>query len=136
MRSSYTMNEWNRLFIVAVACWLVVAPLALLSEINRPEQGMADGCRVAAYNNYGSRQPRIRSDMGQYNAELAKCMAAFKEDYVDVFKLGSTLIGKGDSTLAWIGWGVLLIPPAMLWIICWGISRIVCWNAAGFRRRA
>ena len=44
------------------------------------------------------------------------------------------MIGAGDRKLGLVAWGFILIPLALLWIVVWGVARIVRWVAAGFRR--
>jgi Na+-transporting methylmalonyl-CoA/oxaloacetate decarboxylase gamma subunit len=33
-----------------------------------------------------------------------------------------------------VAWGFILIPLALLWVVVWGIGRVVRRVAAGFRR--
>ena len=43
------MNGWNRLFVVIAVCWVVVAPLLLTAEGNRPVEQMLGLCSDAVY---------------------------------------------------------------------------------------
>jgi hypothetical protein len=44
------------------------------------------------------------------------------------------MIGTGDWKLGAVAWGFIIIPLALLWIVAWGVGRVVRWVAAGFRR--
>lgn len=48
------MNGWNRLFVVILVCWVLVAPFLLMAEANRPVEQSQYLCSDTAYRFYGS----------------------------------------------------------------------------------
>ena len=75
----------------------------------------------------------VRLDMDMYTAERDKCLDVLVRDYVGLPQLFRALIGIGDWKVAAVAWGVLLIPLCLLWVVGWGLGRIVLWVVAGFR---
>jgi len=66
--------------------------------------------------------------MDMYTAERDKCLDVLVRDYVGLPQLFRALIGIGDWKVAAVAWGVLLIPLCLLWVVGWGLGRIVlCW---------
>ena len=119
------MNGWNRLFVIIAVCWVVVAPFLLMTEANRPVKQMLDLCSDAVYQFYGSSNSP-NPDMDKYQAEVANCVRAYTRDYISLPKL--------LWRLGMVEWGFIVIPPALLWIIIWGVGRVIIWVAAGVRR--
>ena len=126
------MNGWNRLFVVVAVVWALVAPFLL--ETNKHADAMYSMCSGDAHRLYGSSSSRTL-DMDRYRAEQAKCTQAYARDFVSVPDTFRAMIGAGDWKLGGVAWGFILIPLALLWIVVWGIARIVLWIVAGFRRR-
>jgi hypothetical protein len=127
------MNGWNRVFVVVAVVWALVAPFLLVSENNKPADKIFSMCSDVAYQLYGSSSSR-QLDMDRYRAEEAKCLAAFVRNIVSVPETWGAMIGAGDWKLGSVAWGFILIPLALLWIVGWGVGRVVHWIAAGFRR--
>jgi len=86
-----------------------------------------------AYQLYGS-SSSSKLDMNRYRTEVAKCSEAFVRDFTSVPGIFGAMIGAGDWKLAAVAWGFILIPLALLWIVAWGVGRVVRWVAAGFQR--
>jgi hypothetical protein len=127
------MNPWNRLFVVIAICWAIVSPLLIAAEANRgPAQALHD-CSDSAYQQYGS-SDSARFDMYRYIAEKDACNHAYARDGVHLPRVLSAMFGGGDRILGVAGWGFLLIPLVLLWILSWGIGRFVIWIVAGFYR--
>ena len=42
----------------------------------------------------------------------------------------SAMVGAGDWKLGAVAWGFILIPLALLWIVVWGVGRVVRWVVA------
>jgi hypothetical protein len=133
------MNGWNRLFVIVAVVWALVAPFLLVAENNKPAERMFSMCSDLAYQLYGS-SSSSKLDMDKYRAEEAKCSEAFVRGIVGVPGIVSVpgtfgaMIGAGDWKLGVVAWGFILIPLALLWIVAWGVARVVHWVAAGFRR--
>ena len=72
--------------------------------------------------------------MNRYIAETNACSQAYVRDGVRVPRVLRAMVGTDDRILGLAGWGFMLIPVALLWIVSRGIGRIVIWIAAGFRR--
>jgi hypothetical protein len=128
------MNGWNRLFIVAAVCWVLVAPVLAMKAANDPVDRVVDMCGTSAYRNYGASASIIRLDMDQYHAEVKKCLDAWTRDVISPQKLFSALIGTGDRALIQMAWGLILIPLCLLWVVGWVLGKTVKWIAAGFRQ--
>ena len=73
-------------------------------------------------------------DMYRYIAEKDACNHAYARDGVRLPEVLSAMFGSGDRILGVAGWGFLLIPLVLLWILSWGIGRFVIWIVAGFHR--
>jgi hypothetical protein len=127
------MNGWNRLFVVVAVVWALVAPFLLVAESNKPAVSMFSMCSDVAYQLYGS-SSSSKLDMDKYRAEEAKCSEALVSGLIGVPGTFSAMIGAGDWKLGGVAWGFILIPLALLWIVAWGVGRVVHWVAAGFRR--
>jgi hypothetical protein len=127
------MNGWNRLFVVVAVVWALVAPFLLVAESNKPADRMFSMCSDIAYRSYGS-SSSSKLDMDRYRAEEAKCLEAFVGHIVSVPGTFGAMIGAGDWKFGLVAWGFIFIPLALLWIVVWGVGRIVHWVAAGFRR--
>jgi hypothetical protein len=127
------MNGWNRLFVVVAVVWAVVAPFLLMSENNKPATIMYNMCSDVAYRLYGS-SSSIKLDWDKYEAEKVKCYDALVRGLVGMPEMSRAMIGAGDWRLGAVAWGFILIPLALLWIVVWGVGRIVRWVVAGFRR--
>ena len=119
------MNRWNRLFVVFAICWIVVAPFLLMAEANKPVEQMFSLCSDAVYQLYGSSNSPS-PDMEIYRAEVANCVRAYGRDYTSLPKL----LWRLDV----VGWGFIVIPLALLWIISWGVGRVINRLVARFRR--
>jgi hypothetical protein len=128
------MNGWNRLFVVIAVVWAIAAPFLVMESTNSPLPQTFDRCGSAAYQNYGASDSRVRLDMDKYHEEVERCSAAFSRDFVSIQKVFSAMIGIGDRTLGLVAWGFFLIPLCVLWVVGWGLGRIVRWVAAGFSR--
>jgi hypothetical protein len=127
------MNPWKRLFVGIVICWAIVSPLLIAIEANRgPAQALHD-CSDSAYQQYGS-SDSPRFDMYRYIAEMDACNHAYTRDGVRLPRALRAMFGSGDRILGVAGWGFLLIPLVLLWILSWGIGRFVIWIVAGFHR--
>jgi hypothetical protein len=127
------MNGWNRLFVVVAVVWAVVAPFLLVAENNRPATTMYSMCSDVAYRLYGS-SSSIKLDWDKYEAERAKCSTELVRRLTSVPDMFGAMIGAGDWKLGLVAWGFFFIPLALLWIVAWGVGRVVRWVAAGFRR--
>jgi hypothetical protein len=127
------MNGWNRLFVVVAVVWMLIAPFLLVAENNKPAERLFSLCSDAAYHLYGS-SSSSQLDMDRYRAEEAKCSAALVRGLVGLPEMLGAMIGAGDWKLGAVAWGFILIPLALLWIVAWGVGRVVRWVAAGFRR--
>jgi hypothetical protein len=90
-------------------------------------------CSDLAYQLYGS-SSSSKLDMNRYRAEEAKCSDALVHGLVGVPGTFGAMIGAGDWKLGAVAWGFILIPLALLWIVAWGVGRVVHWVAAGIRR--
>jgi hypothetical protein len=126
-------NGWNRLFVVVAVVWALVAPFLLVAENNKPAERLFSLCSDAAYHLYGS-SSSSQLDMDRYRAEEAKCSAALVRGLISVPGMFGAMVGAGDWKLGGVAWGFVLIPLALLWIVAWGVGRVVRWVAAGFRR--
>jgi hypothetical protein len=62
------------------------------------------------------------------------CNRAYARDGVPLSRVLSAMSGGGDRILGLAGWGFLLVPLVLLWVISWSIGRFVNWIAVGFRR--
>jgi hypothetical protein len=127
------MNGWNRLFVVVAVVWALVAPFLLVAENNKPAERMFSMCSDLAYQLYGS-SSSSKLDMDRYRAEEAKCLQALVPGLIGVPGTLGAMIGAGDWRTGAVAWGFILIPLALLWIVVWGVGRVVRWVAAGFRR--
>ena len=127
------MNGWNRLFVIVAVVWALVAPFLLVAESNKPAERMFSMCSDVAYRLYGSSSSN-KLDMDKYRAEEAKCSEALVSGFIDVPGTFSAMVGAGDWKLGGVAWGFILIPLALLWIVGWGVGRVIQWIAAGFRR--
>jgi hypothetical protein len=127
------MNGWNRIFVVAAVVWVLVAPSLMIAENNKPAERMFHSCSDLAYQLYGSSSSR-QLDWNRYDAEKAKCLEAFERNIVSLPGILSSMIGAGDWRLGGVAWGFILIPLALLWVVGWGVGRVVRWIVAGFRR--
>lgn len=127
------MNGWNRVFVVVAVVWTLVAPFLLVTESNKPAEGIETACSHAAYELYGSSSSR-KLDMDRYRAEEAKCLETFAHNIITLPGTLGAMFGAGDWKLGAVAWGFILIPLALLWIVGWGLGRIVLWIVAGFRR--
>jgi hypothetical protein len=128
------MNGWNRLFVVVAACWALVVPFLVTTEVNRPVNTVLNLCATAAYENYGASDSRVRLDMDTYRSEKDKCFSAYGRDFVSIQKVAAAIVGLGDWMLGLAVWSLIVIPLAALWIMCWIVGRTARWVAAGFRR--
>ena len=128
------MNGWNRLFVVVAVVWALVAPFLLMAESNKPVHSMHSLCTDTAYQLYGS-SSSSKLEMNRYRTEVAKCSEAFVRDFTSVPGIFGAMIGAGNWTLGLVAWGFIVIPMALLWIVAWGVGRVVHWVAAGFRQR-
>ena len=126
------MNGWNRLFVVVAVVWAVVAPFLLMAESNKPVNSVHSMCSDVAYQLYGS-SSSSQLDMNRYRAEVANCSEAFVRDFISLPGIFVAMIGAGNWNLGLVAWGFILIPLALLWIVAWGVGRVVHWVAAGFR---
>lgn len=127
------MNGWNRLFVVVAVVWALVAPFLLVAESNKPAERIFSMCSDTAYQLYGS-SSSIKLDWDRYQAERAKCSKGLVSGLISVPGTFSAMIGAGDWKLGGVAWGFILIPLALLWIVAWGVGRVVHWVAAGFWR--
>jgi hypothetical protein len=127
------MNRWNRVFVVIVVFWAIVSPLLVATEANRGPEQAFQYCTDSAYRQYGSSDSG-QFDMNKYIAEGDVCSRAHARDGVRLPRVLRAMVGTDDRILGLAGWGFMLIPLALLWIISWGIGRIVIWIPAGFRR--
>jgi hypothetical protein len=127
------MNGWNRLFVIVAVVWAVVAPFLLLAETNKPTEKIFSMCSDTAYQLYGS-SSSFKLDWDRYQAEKAKCLDSFVHNFVSVPAMFGSMIGAGDWRLGAMVLGFILIPLALVWIVLWGVARVVRWVAAGFRR--
>jgi hypothetical protein len=128
------MNGWNRVFVVIAVVWAVVSPFLLVTENNKPADRMFSSCSDLAYQLYGS-SSSSKLDMDRYRTEEAKCVQAFVHgNVVSVPGTFGAMFGAGDWKLGGVAWGFILIPLALLWIVGWGLGRVVQWIAAGFRQ--
>ena len=101
------------------------------TDTSRNPEG--DGVRRGRYQQYGS-SDSARFDMYRYIAEKDACNHAYARDGVRLPRVLSAMFGSGDRILGVAGWGFLLIPLVLLWILSWGIGRFVIWIVAGFHR--
>jgi hypothetical protein len=127
------MNGWNRLFVIVAVVWALVAPFLLVAENNKPAERMFSSCSDVAYQLYGS-SSSSKPDWDRYRAEEAKCSATLVRGLVGLPETFGAMFGAGDWKLGGVAWGFILIPLALLWIVAWGVGRVVHWVAAGFRR--
>ena len=127
------MNGWNRLFVVIAVGWAIVSPFLVAREANRAPELTFYSCADSAYREYGSSDSPL-FNMNRYIAETNACSQAYVRDGVRVPRVLRAMVGTDDRILGLAGWGFMLIPLALLWIVSWGIGRIVIWIAAGFRR--
>jgi hypothetical protein len=128
------MNGWNRLFVVIAVLWAIATPVLVMESTNSPVHEASSRCGDVAYKNYGASDSRIRLDNDKYRQELDRCSAAFLRDVVPIQKVFSAMIGMGDRTLGLVTWGFILIPLCVLWVVGWGLGKIVRWVTAGFMR--
>jgi hypothetical protein len=128
------MSGWNRLFVVVAVCWVSVAPFGLMHEVNRSVFEASGDCGRTAYRNYGASDSRVRLDLDRHDAEVKLCSARFARDFVSPPMLAGAMVGLGDGTLGLIGWGVILIPLALLWVGCWGALKVFARRARGTKR--
>lgn len=127
------MNRWKRLFVVIGVCWAIVSPLLVAGEANRGPELAFHGCSDSAYQQYGS-SDSPKFDINRYIAEMDACTRVHARDHVGLARLIRAMAGGGDKILGLAGWGLLLIPFALLWIISWAIGHFAIWAAAGFHR--
>jgi hypothetical protein len=128
------MNGWNRLFVVVAVVWALVAPFLFVAAKNEPADRMLSLCNHIAYQSYGS-SSSSKLDMDRYRAEEAICWQAYvRGGIVSWPEAFSAMIGAGDWKIGAVAWGFILVPLALLWIVGWGVGRVVLWLAAGFRR--
>jgi hypothetical protein len=127
------MNGWNRIFVVLAVVWAIVAPFWVQVESNRPVDASFSRCSDVAYQRYGSSGSK-QLDMDKYKAERDKCSEAFVRDFVSLPATYAAMVGFGDWKVGGVAWGVIVIPLALLWIVAWGLGRLVLWVVAGFRR--
>jgi len=127
------MNGWNRLFVVVAVVWALAAPFLLAAVNNAPVERMYSFCTDVAYEIYGS-SSSAKLDLDRHRAEVEKCSKAFVRDFLSVPGLFGAMIGVGDWKSGIAMWGFILIPLALLWIVGWGVGRLVLWVATGFRR--
>ena len=64
--------------------------------------------------------------MEKVPCRVANCVRAYGRDYTSLPKL--------LWRLGMVEWGFIVIPPALLWIIIWGVRRVIIWAAARVRR--
>jgi hypothetical protein len=128
------MNGWNRVFVVVAVVWTLVAPFLFVSESNKPADALYSSCSHNVYELYGTGSSKT-VDMDRYRAEGAICLQAYSRRFLSLPATFSAMVGLGDWTLGGAAWGFILIPLALLWIVVWGIARIVLWIIAGFRQR-
>jgi hypothetical protein len=128
----YMKKLWHRLFAVIAVCWAIVSPLLVAAEANRVPDLTYLYCTDSAYQQYGS-SDSARFDMNRYIAETDACSRVYARDGVRLPRVLSAMVGAGDRILGLAGWGFMLIPLALLWIISWGIGRVVTWIASSFR---
>jgi hypothetical protein len=122
------MGGWTRLFIIVAACWVLTSPFLAMGGVNSPTENIFKMCAETAYHAYGSSDsPRL--DMERYRAEVNECSNRFSQNFVSIQKLLGAMFGAGDYLLGLIGWGFILIPLIMLWII----GRIARWVITGFK---
>jgi hypothetical protein len=122
------MSGWNRIFVVVAVVWALVAPFLLVTENNRPAERISAHAVTLRTN---STALAVRDSSTWINIEQRK---AFVRNIVSVPGTFGAMIGAGDWRLAGVAWGFILIPLALLWIVGWGLGRVVHWIAAGFRR--
>ena len=127
------MNGWNRLFVVVVVVWMLVAPFLFVSESNKPADTMYSACDHIAYDHYVS--DKRNPDWDQYKAEGVKCLEAFGRRAINLPGTLDAMIGAGDWKLGGAAWGFIVIPLALLWLVGWGLGSLVQWIATGFRRQ-
>src|ERR1700688_1517949 len=120
------MNGWNRLFVVVAVVWALVAPFLMVAESNKPAERIFSMCSDTAYQLYGS-SSSIKLDWDRYQAERAKCSKGLVSGLISVPGTFSAMIGAGDWKLGGVAWGFILIPLALLWIVAWGVGRVVHW---------
>jgi len=90
-------------------------------------------CSDTAYQRFGS-SSSAQLDMDRYRREMDRCSEHLKQ-LVGVNTVVGAMFGMGELATGAIMWGFILVPLALLWLICWGIGRTVIWVAAGFSRR-
>ena len=127
------MNPWKRLFVGIVICWAIVSPLLIAIEANRGPARALHDCSDSAYQQYGS-SDSPRFDMYRYIAEMDACNHTYTRDGVRLPRALRAMFGSGDRILGAAGWGFLLIPLVLLWVLSCGVGRFVIWIVAGFHR--
>ena len=127
------MSGWNRLFVVIAVCWAIVSPILVTREANRVSELTFHNCADSAYREYGSSDSPL-FNMNRYIAETNACSQVYTRDGVRLPRVVRAMGSTDDRILGLAGWGFMLIPLALLWIISWGIGHIVIWIAARFRR--
>jgi hypothetical protein len=133
-RSRKHMNRCSRLSVmIVVAFWAVVSPLVVSTEANRGPELSFQYCTDSAYQQYGS-SDSPRFDINKYLAEIDTCSRTYAREGVRFPRVLPAMVGADDRVLGLAGWGFMLVPPALLWIVSWVIGRIVIWVAAAFSR--
>ena len=132
-RSRKHMNRCSRLSVmIVVAFWAVVSPLVVSTEANRGPELSFQYCTDSAYQQYGS-SDSPRFDINKYLVEIDTCSRTYAREGVRFPRVLHAMVGADDRVLGLAGWGFMLVPPALLWIVSWVIGRIVIWVAAAFR---
>jgi hypothetical protein len=119
--------------MIVVAFWAVVSPLVVSTEANRGPELSFQYCTDSAYQQYGS-SDSPRFDINKYLAEIDTCSRTYAREGVRFPRVLRAMVGADDRVLGLAGWGFMLVPPALLWIVSWVIGRIVIWVAAAFSR--
>src|SRR5262249_21347165 len=120
-------------FVVVFVCWAVASPFLFVAEANGPPKQIFSICSDTAYQLYGSSDSSLL-DMKRYEREADACLKKLMGSLIDVPTTLGAMIGLGDHTIGLVMWGLLLVPPAILWLLCWVIGRTVLWIVAGFRQ--
>ena len=118
--------------MIVVAFWAVVSPLVVSTEANRGPELSFQYCTDSAYQQYGS-SDSPRFDINKYLAEIDTCSRTYAREGVLFPRVLRAMVGADDRVLGLAGWGFMLVPPALSWIVSWVIRRIVIWVEAAFR---